>query len=486
MSIVQAVSLRRRAATRALSATRGRTGLPLRYGMITLGAGLLLLGTTHLTDNAPASVRLILTMAPMLAGLLCCLAAGITITFPERWHRAIARWRPVMLVGAGVLIVHLLILFVLDLPVIVIAQPSSAYSTDVMAFSHLNANLVLSGQNPYTSDDIFPSALRQVPRVWPTPLRRGAFGTGFDFPDPKFESMVTRQYLATPGTMHGEFDPATLHSYPALSFLLYVPLVWMGIRNVLLLNLIVYAGLFAWLVSLAPVGLRRWAALTAATASIILTRSMMIDTELICATFLLTAWHFRRHGWVGAVLLGLACAFKQYCWFFVPFFALDMLAAQGWRETLRRGVIALGAFLLPNLPYLIMSPGPWFRSLWVPMSEPVFPVGVGIVLMSIDHLVPFAPTVVYAALEGLALVGALWIAARWRDRLCDSVLLLALVPLFFAWRSLPNYFALAPWLALYAANLLYARRRAAEDAVSLADTLPHAARAVAVAPRFTS
>ena len=33
--------------------------------------------------------------------------------------------------------------------------------------------------------------------------------------------------------------------------------------------------------------------------------------------------------------------------------------------------------------------------------------------------------------------------------------MLALFPLFFAFRSLPNYFAIAPWIAFYAATQVY-------------------------------
>jgi len=52
----------------------------------------------------------------------------------------------------------------------------------------------------------------------------------------------------------------------------------------------------------------------------------------------------------------------------------------------------------------------------------------------------------------------LWLQIRYRALIGDAVLLLALVPLLFAFRPPPNYFAFAPWLALYAANRIYALR----------------------------
>jgi len=51
-------------------------------------------------------------------------------------------------------------------------------------------------------------------------------------------------------------------------------------------------------------------------------------------------------------------------------------------------------------------------------------------------------------------VGCLWAQWRWRDTLREAVLLLALLPLYFAWRSLPNYFAIVPLLALFAVGSL--------------------------------
>ena len=79
----------------------------------------------------------------------------------------------------------------------------------------------------------------------------------------------------------------------------------------------------------------------------------------------------------------------------------------------------------------------------LPLDEPLFPSGIGVVALARGGALPFAPPAVYAVLEALALVAALWAALHWRDCLGDAVLLLPLVPLFFAFRSLPSYFAFA-------------------------------------------
>jgi uncharacterized membrane protein len=119
--------------------------------------------------------------------------------------------------------------------------------------------------------------------------------------------------------------------------------------------------------------------------------------------------------------------------------------------------VALGAFLVPNLPYIIASPQAWFASLWLPMSGRLFAWGSGIIALPIGHLVPYGWPFLYTVVELGVMVALVWLYARNRPAIGDGALTLALVPLFFAFRSLPGYFAFLPWLALYAANRHYVR-----------------------------
>src|SRR5579859_7986105 len=338
---------------------------------------------------------------------------------------------------------------------LLLAPPSQAYPTDAISFAHADAALVLAGANPYTADADFTRVLRNYPHTLATPLRGRIFGTGYDYPADARILAVQRRYIANPSDVASSFDPATLHSYPALSFLLYVPLLAVGLRNILLLHVLLFvAGVFV-LARLAPPGIRRWSALVAFASVPLLGHSLLIDSEIVCVAFLLSAWHVRERGWLGGLLLGLACAFKQYCWLFAPFFLLDVYQREGWRGTLRYSSIAATAFLLPNLPYLLMDPTAWLHSVLLPATDPLFPMGMGLEAISAGHTLPFAPPLAYTAVELLAYGVALWGQWRWRDRLGDGVLLLALLPLFFAFRSPANYFAIAPWLALYAVNMRY-------------------------------
>jgi hypothetical protein len=432
-------------------------GLPARYGMSVLGSALLTAATLLFIPFDHALWRALLTLATGAPGLALLLLAGLRQPLPQWWRRAYPHLRGALLALAYLLALCVLVVFT-GIAYLVLRYPTAdAYFSDVLSLTDTGARLLLAGHNPYTGDAAFRGALARFPTAFGTPMRGHAFGLGDDHPSPVAIAATQRRYLADPARYGDAFVPASLHSYPALAVLLYVPLLWAGVGNILILHLLVYAGLFAWLVWQTPVGWRHWGALVAAGAFPAIVGSLILNNEVISITLLLAAWHLReRRGWLSALLLGLACAYKQYAWFFAPFFALDALAAWGWRATLRWALVAAGAFLLPNLPFLLASPRAWLESQLLPMKLPVFPQGLGIISLSTGHLLPYGPPWLYAALEVAALAVALWLFARSRARLGDAALILALLPLYFAFRSTANYFSFAPWLALYAANGLYA------------------------------
>ena len=96
------------------------------------------------------------------------------------------------------------------------------------------------------------------------------------------------------------------------------------------------------------------------------------------------------------------------------------------------------------------------------MADPMFPDGVGIVGLSTTPLLPFLPQAVYSVLELSAMLAVL----LWYWRICrarpEAAMVLAIIPLFFAWRSLSSYFycAALPLLLLMAARPSASKRRA--------------------------
>ena len=439
--------------------TPRRRSFPVRYGIIALSGGLLVLASAASVPLGPAARtpgRELLTVVAGAFGLLLSLVAAMPLSRPQASSPR-RLWRSRLLLSVAVICaIGTLVTFAGGAYTVLNAPASESYVTDIVSFTHMNAQLAMNGRNPYTSDAAFTQALALFPNASGTPMRGTVFGTGYDHPDPSTIYRVQRAYVASPSEFSDAFDPRTLHSYPALSFLLYVPLLWAGGGNILVLHALVYWLLFAWLVWLTPIGWRHWGALAALGAMSTVAASLLVSDEVVPIALVLAAWHFRDRRWLFSILLGLACAYKQYAWFFVPLLGVEVVIAYGWREALRRAAIGLGAFMAPNLPYLIASPGPWFMSLWLPMSEPLFSMGVGVIALSMGHIIPYAAPLFYAILEVAALGAAIWAYVRWRRNIGDAVLILALLPLFFAFRSLADYFAFVPWLALYAAHRLYA------------------------------
>lgn len=458
-----------------------RLRFPLAPGRIAaLGAASLLLAVASLLSSD--DVNYSRGFNPLALVEVVCFAAALALLLavtldlpPERapWRRwAGARWvGPARALTTVVMAALALMTFLLSMGFLNTAlfqSTARAYWNDVISFNAANAQAVLAGRNPYTDDANFVATLIRYPQAPATPMQGPIFGYGYSYPFLSHVFAIDKAYMRDPAAYAAAFDPATLHSYPALSFLLYTPLVALG-QDILWLHLLAYAALFAWLVMMAPRPQRGWVALAAGAALTIPLSTLMLDTEIICLVFLFVAWRYRDRRWLSALALGLGCAFKQYCWLFAPFLLVDALVRYGWREALRRAVIAGAAFLAPNLPFIALNPGAWLASVFLPVTGKLFPQGMGLVALSLGRFLPGWPPLFYAVAELLAFAGALWLFVRYWRELHESALLLALAPLAFAFRSPANYFAVAPWLALYA--LLALRHKHATSAASAyADT----------------
>ncbi|HEV2011588.1 MAG TPA: hypothetical protein VGS17_11245, partial [Candidatus Limnocylindria bacterium] len=148
------------------------------------------------------------------------------------------------------------------------------------------------------------------------------------------------------------------------------------------------------------------------------------------------------------ILLGLACAARQPAWFFAPFYVLLAWRREGRGPALRRAGIAALAALLPNLPFFLWSPGDFIGGISAPMLGALEPYGVGLIRFSLDGVLPLLPRGAYGILSLVAMAGLLTVLwHRWR-RLPLGALVFPSLVLWFAWRSLQNYFSFAGVLAL--------------------------------------
>lgn len=342
----------------------------------------------------------------------------------------------------------------------------TVYTNDGTTLDQYAALELLRGHDPYQSVNI-AAAVRELhqPFSFATPLRRGIWAQRSWLAYPTYPEIHAVQTKASPQQPPPELESRV--SYPALSFLLLVPFVAVGLPSVVLFAVIALA-LFVWLAlrAVAP-PLRPWLALLILVDVPILNGVLVGDLDVATMLLLFGAWLLWRDARWSAILFGLALATKQQAWFFIPFYAifigfggLAISAARPfgswatWRDAILRLAGAAGIFLAINLPFILHDGHAWLMGVLAPVRDPMFPRGPGLVQFALARVLPLWPQPVYTALELLGILAAVgWYAWRGARRYPATAFILALLPLWLAWRSLPTYFyfaalpALALWLA---------------------------------------
>ena len=314
---------------------------------------------------------------------------------------------------------------------------SPLFTNDGTSLDTNAAILLVQGRNPYT-DSNMPDLLRRfyIIPTWTTPLREGQFANRLDYPsDAELQSILNTSLKA--GDVP-EFEAKV--SYPALSFLTLVPFVLIGNYNVLPFYLLCYLLLIALAWKLARPEIRPWIFLLAIANVPMLASTRGGNVDILYILLISLTWWLRRHRWSSAVYFGLAMASKQIAWYFAPFYLIMIWRHYGFKEAVYRMAIASGLGLLINLPFIMWDWKAWLAGVLAPVADPMFPMGVGLINLSKTHLLPYFPQMVYTLLEGAAML----LTLIWYWRICrkrpEAALLLAILPLFFAWRSLSSYF----------------------------------------------
>ncbi|HEY9085185.1 MAG TPA: hypothetical protein VIN40_04510 [Candidatus Tyrphobacter sp.] len=303
--------------------------------------------------------------------------------------------------------------FVLHVAVRTVAQPLAVqYGTDALAFNHYSALLLLHGSNPYASSMEPAYRLFSVPASVYTPTTHGG--------------LVVSQ------------------SYPALSFLLYVPFAFMHLRSMLFVD-VAFAALSMLLVAfLMPPGRKALALLVFFASAEYFDFVVGSVTDVTWLPFMiLVAAFWEAESPIAAVALGLACATKQDPWFVVPFALVHWYHLRDRVPMLRNTGAAALAFLLPNLAFIIWNPAAWLHGVFFPMISGAVPTGSGIVLFITSNVLPFPVQWLTWTWPAVLVAGVAFYA--WRHRgLAWMPFVWPAVVLFFSPRSLQNYFIYWP------------------------------------------
>lgn len=241
---------------------------------------------------------------------------------------------------------------------------SPAYGTDEISFDQYAAQLLLRGMNPYVHSMAPSLGVFQVPDIFRTHTLSGA--------------------------------TITTLSYPAASFLVYVPSLLIGMH----MQAAVVTDLVFWIIScialwlLLPENLK-WVSVVLLIADMYLYMSIGGVTDVVDMPFVIIAlWRWDDFSlrpttdwqkWIGPVSLGIACSVKQTPWFLLPFLVLGLAVesrhvGSKWLRVVSQYVGAVVAiFVLINAPFIVWSPRSWLRDILIPLTTPTEPGGQGLI-----------------------------------------------------------------------------------------------------------
>lgn len=357
---------------------------------------------------------------------------------------------------------------------VIFVHGTPAYGTDELAFDQYAGELLRHGLNPYTH----------------------SLGSAF------------AQFSVSPGgytyTLTGQRVMDL--SYPALSFLLYVPFLALGWSAQLGIGLNVIGWSLTTLISFAvlPRDLRA-AALVLGSVAVYMELALIGLTDMLFLPLLVVAayrWDRFGSGWrsyVGPIAFGLAMAVKQTPWPILPFILLALALDEQRRTDLSSGIARAAryllavviAFVLPNLPFMIASPSAWAHGTFTPIARSLVPAGQGLVGLTLFLHLGGGSLQAYSLLLGLALVLLLITYMGTYPLLRTATFMLPALAYFFAPRSYTDYLVALIPPALVAAvtiessaprvtsQLLRSRRWGAAIAATAAGCLAISAYALA-------
>ena len=309
------------------------------------------------------------------------------------------------------------LLLVMVTSVYVVAEISyrGAYRTDVLAFSHYAAMLFVNqGANPYTQDMTKALDLFKVQPSDLTPLTSGT-------------------YLMT-------------FQYPALHFLVFVPFVLLGLRDMRWVLVLFELGVVLTLYLKGPRKLRPMLLLPLFAGSDLMINftAASVSDALWVLPLLFAAFCLERPLALG-FFYGLACAMKQTPWFLAPFLIIYLIRAEDhkllreklWPTAKFMGT-TIAVFLAINLPFMLPNPTAWFGNVLTPMTEDLVIHSQGLSSLTEVGLLSVGKifyTVVFASVF-LVLIVNYYV---YFDKLRYAFWIFPGIALWFSYRALTNY-----------------------------------------------
>jgi uncharacterized membrane protein len=305
-----------------------------------------------------------------------------------------------------------------------------SYQTDALAFAHYSAILFTKGINPYTQD--LQSAL-----------------TMFSV-DPQFITLTPNGGIVSN------------LNYPALQFLLFAPVVLLGLHDA---RIIVYLFEIASIIIIyywSPREIRSMALIALfAGSDLAINFTAGAVTDFLWVLPLILMIIFIDKPRVAGIMFGLASAIKQTPWLLAPFLLVwfvrskpELGISQRLSHTGNFVLLALAAFLLPNIGFMTSNLGAWYNGVVTPAFGNLVVLSQGLSLITLASGVPLPPA--FYLVTTLIIAAALLVNYFvYFDKLAYAVWAFPAIILWFSYRGLQNYFIFWTPLLVLSAVILY-------------------------------
>jgi uncharacterized membrane protein len=328
----------------------------------------------------------------------------------------------------GITIFFSLIFCVIFSSYIITNIMSKSYGGDPLVFNHYSASLVLKGENPYTHSMA-----------------------------PGYQQLAVGEHVISPTLSGGVVDNCT---YPALSFLIYVPFLWGGVTDIRWINLLFYIAAYSIIYFKAPKELKPVILLPLFMIPSFLDNIGGNDDIIWVVILIVMALNMKRIRLSG-LLFGLACAFKQTPLVIAPFLFIWVWKSNESLDPKKRIIkiiefscLAGAVFLAFNLPFILSDFKAWYIGVLTPFMGPVVPHGAGLSMFS--QLAIFnLPKSFYTIATLIVTLTLVEIYYSYFDRIKYAIWVFPPVIFWFSYRSLDSYFIFWVPLLLISISMWY-------------------------------
>jgi uncharacterized membrane protein len=311
---------------------------------------------------------------------------------------------------------------------------------DAVALQNQAVDNVLEGKNPYAHSNVVSAVISiDTPYDKTTPLRLGHFADDFPYPATADINAFWNEAVKTPDIIPVEFE--SKFGYPSGFFLIPAFFALFGVDSIYIVTLLLVIVSLSITIALTPSRMRFWL-IGVCLGSLVIWNSIVSGmTGILYFPFLLLAWVlWRRNLWASAICMGIAVATKQIVWFFLPFYLILLFNFIPRKKAVLGLALVAVVFAVFNLPFIMAGPSLWFDSVISSMKDPLFPSGWGVVTLVLQGWINIESPLFFTILEASVFIAV--ITWYWRNarRYPYMGIILPVLPLFFAWRSLWPYF----------------------------------------------